>query len=316
MMASPLSSRLKARSLSLPPFAVAAVIGAASITYFATRRPIHCDAKTMAGQESTKTFSFPKTMLFAKQLTVSEVEQVNHDTKRITFTLPGGSHELSGVPGGGAVLTQHTPAGRFFPVLRPYTPISVEDEQGRIQLLVKKYPNGVASTYMHSLTPGQTLTVRGPIPTYYAWAPSNTARDVLFIAGGAGITPIYSLTNSILKNPEDKTRIDLVWGVNGVRDIVLKDELEALQKQHPDRLRVTYCVSGSGDTQLDATYKKGYITQTVLQEVVKRYETGKWGDVKGKKVFLCGPPVMEDAIAGTSGILQGLGVDKRSIHRF
>jgi cytochrome-b5 reductase len=138
----------------------------------------------------------------------------------------------------------------------------------------------------------------------------------LFIAGGAGITPIYSLTNSILKNPDDKTRIDLVWGVNGVRDIVLRDELEALQKQHPDRLRVTYCVSGSGDTQLDAMYKKGYITQAVLQEVVNRYDTGNWGDVKGKKVFLCGPPAMEDAIAGRSGILRELGVDKRSIHRF
>lgn len=190
-----------------------------------------------------------------------------------------------------------------------------------LQLLVKQYPNGVASTHMHSLRPGQELIVRGPLPTGYSWTPSTTARDVLFVAGGAGITPIYSLIKSILSNQDDKSQIALVWGVNGTRDIVLKHELESLQKQHPDRLQVTYCISGSGSTELsddnqDARYKKGYVDRGVLQEIINRFDTGTWGDVKGKKVLLCGPPAMEDAIAGKSGILSNLGVDKSSVHRF
>lgn len=37
-------------------------------------------------------------MLFSRELKVKEVEQVNHDTKRIVFDLPGGDNEISGVP--------------------------------------------------------------------------------------------------------------------------------------------------------------------------------------------------------------------------
>lgn len=287
----------------------------------------------------TTTLSFPRTMLLPKQLTVTKVEQVNHDTKKITLSLPGGSDEISGVPAGGeininsdlqtpglttpgAILTQHTPSGRWFPVLRPYTPISDADEHGNLQLLIKQYPNGAASTYMHSLRPGQELTVRGPMPGY-TWAPSSVARDVLFIAGGAGITPMYSLTKSILRDPNDKSRIQLVWGVNGTRDIVLKDELESLQKQHPDRLRVTYCISGPerlaetlDDAAIPGKYRKGYVNQQVLREVTAHFKTGTWGNEKGTKVFLCGPPAMEKAIAGPSGVLRELGLNGKDVYKF
>lgn len=47
------------------------------------------------------TLSFPRTMLLSQKLVVTHVDQVNHDTKRITFALPGGVNELSGVSPGG-----------------------------------------------------------------------------------------------------------------------------------------------------------------------------------------------------------------------
>lgn len=174
---------------------------------------------------------------------------------------------------------------------------------------------------MHSLTPGDTLRIRGPIPGY-SYSPAQTPRDLLFIAGGAGITPIYSLAKGVLSGSDDKTRIQLIWGVNGTRDIVLKEELEQLQKQFPDRLQVTYCVSGS-EAKPDAPslgdedkYKKGYINKMVLQDAIARCESGSFGDAKGTKVFLCGPPAMEDAVAGSKGVLAELGIQKKQIHRF
>lgn len=48
----------------------------------------------------TKMLSMPSGMLFSKQLTVQSSEQINHDTKKITFTLPEGSSQISGVPAG------------------------------------------------------------------------------------------------------------------------------------------------------------------------------------------------------------------------
>jgi len=173
---------------------------------------------------------------------------------------------------------------------------------------------------MHSLAPGQKLTVRGPIPGY-SYTASQTPRDLLFVAGGAGITPIYSLAKGILSDDGDKTRIQLLWGVNGTRDIVLKNELETLEKQHPDRLQVTYCVSGpEGKAEApslgdEKKYKKGYINRTVLQEAIARCNAGTFGDAKGVKVFLCGPPTMEQAVA-EKGALGQLGFQKKEVHRF
>lgn len=175
---------------------------------------------------------------------------------------------------------------------------------------------------MHSLTPGQTLTVRGPIPGY-AYKPSEQKdRDVVLIAGGAGITPIYSLAKGILSNPGDKTRVHLLWGVNGTRDIVLKTELEALEAAFPDRLKVTYAVSGP-ESAPDAPslgspgkYRKGYVNKSLLQETIAQCEKGSLGNEKGTKVFLCGPPKMEDALAGRAGVLGELGVTRKDIHKF
>ena len=174
---------------------------------------------------------------------------------------------------------------------------------------------------MHALQPGQELTVRGPIPGY-TYKPAPSSKDIILVAGGAGITPIYSLTKGILINPDDKTRIQLLWGVNGTRDIVLKEQLEALEQQHPDRLRVRYAVSGpeakpeAPSLGPEERYKKGYVDGSMLEEAIARCKQGSWGDEKGTKVFLCGPPSMEDAIAGKQGVLGQLGVTKKEINRF
>ena len=175
---------------------------------------------------------------------------------------------------------------------------------------MKKYPNGKASTHMHNLQPGQTLTVRGPLPGA-SWKPSTDSnRDVLLVAGGAGITPIYSLTRGILSDPADKTRVQLVWGVNGTRDIVLKDELDSLQKQYPDRLSIVYAVSGPeakpdapslGD---EARFRKGYVDKSLLQETISRCQQGNWGDVQGKK----GVPLWTAEYGdGGAGLVDGVG---------
>lgn len=110
--------------------------------------------------------------------------------------------------------------------------------------------------------------------------------------------------------------------MNGTRDIVLKDELEALEKQYPDRLHVTYAVSGPeakpdapslGD---ESKWRKGYVDKSLLQEAIAKCQKGTFGSEKGEKVFLCGPPKMEEAIAGKNGVLAELGVQKKEVHRF
>lgn len=79
-----------------PFISAAAATTVVGIVYYAARpSPLRLDS---AYREPTEALSFPRSMLFSRELKVKQVEQVNHDTKRITFELPGGENEISGVP--------------------------------------------------------------------------------------------------------------------------------------------------------------------------------------------------------------------------
>lgn len=175
--------------------------------------------------------------------------------------------------------------------------------------MVKKYPNGKASTHIHSLVPGDTLTFAAALKGH-AWTP-NQARQVYLIAGGAGITPIYQLAQGILNNPADKTKIRLVFGVNTERDLLLREELEAFKTRFPDRFDYVYTVSHPEDVQVGGDFRKGYVTEELLRGVVRAD-----GDAM---VFVCGPPAMENELVGPSGragILARLGFEKGQIVKF
>lgn len=101
---------------------------------------------------------------------------------------------------------------------------------------------------------------------------------------------------------------------------MLKDELASLQMEHPDRLRVSYFISGSEADAWAPTSpedrQKGYVDKKALEKVVQQCEAGRFGDEQGTKVFFCGPPGMQEAIAGKKGVLGELGVVKKQIHIF
>ncbi|OTB00688.1 hypothetical protein M426DRAFT_324052 [Hypoxylon sp. CI-4A] len=238
-------------------------------------------------------------------LELESTEAVNHNTKRLRFKLPD-PEAVSGLTLTSALLTYSWPKGCMLPALRPYTPVSDLDKQGALELLVKRYPNGKQSTHIHSLQPGDSLRFVTRIPGYN-WQP-NKHPDITLIAGGAGITPIYQLIRGIFQNPDDHTKVTLVFGVNTDADLLLKKEFDEYQARFPDRFKVVYTVSQPAD---GSPLRKGYVTKELLMEVGPIPSDGK--------VFVCGPPPMEGALVGSwrkSGILQELGYRKDQIHKF
>ena len=119
-------------------------------------------------------------------LKLESVENINHNTKKFRFALPN-SDDVSGLQIASALLTKYKGPEMEKPVIRPYTPVSDEDQQGYIDLIVKRYPNGPMSEHMHNMNPGQRLDFKGPIPKY-PWEP-NKHDHIALIAGGTGITP-------------------------------------------------------------------------------------------------------------------------------
>ncbi|KAJ6013508.1 oxidoreductase NAD-binding domain-containing protein [Penicillium herquei] len=234
--------------------------------------------------------------------------QVNDNTKRLRFQLPD-PNSNGGLTLTSFILTFHKPANGWLPVIRPYTPINNFNEPGYIELLVKKYPNGPVSSHLHSLKPGDTLSVRAPMSSF-KWKP-NEFESVNLIAGGAGITPIFQLIQGILNNPADRTKIKLIFGQHGQGS----DELDAFERGFPDRLKVVYAVSNATD---GSPFYKGKVTKELLQKELVGVKDGK-----AMKIFLCGPPPMEASIFGKKvwfsnqkGALEELGYSTGQVFKF
>lgn len=195
------------------------------------------------------------------------------------------------------------------------TPVSDEGVQGHMDLLVKVYPNGPMSTHLHSMKEGDSLEIKGPIPKY-PWTP-NKHSHVALIAGGTGITPMYQLIRAIFNNPEDKTKVSLIFGNKTEEDILLREEFDKLEKENPDRFK-TFMTLDTPPKNWE--HGKGFITKEVLTEVLPDAKT------ENIKIFICGPPPLYKTISGPkvsptdqgdlSGILKELGYTKEQVYKF
>ncbi|RMZ84162.1 hypothetical protein DV738_g780, partial [Chaetothyriales sp. CBS 135597] len=305
----------KGSSGSATPWIVgAAAIGAGAFGYsfLGSKAPADRPAEKKASPEAKKIFTGGDQGFL--DLKVKEVQDYNHNTKKIIFELPD-PDAVSGLHVASALLTKYKAPDQEKATIRPYTPISDEDEKGHLDLLVKVYPKGPMSTHIHSLKPGDTLAIKGPIPKY-AWSP-NKHDHITLIAGGTGIAPMYQLVRSIFSNPEDKTKVSLVFGNIAEEDILLREEFDKLEKKYGDRFKVFYTLDKPSSNW---KFGKGYITKELLKEVIP--------DPKSEniKVFVCGPPPLYKAISGgkvspadqgeLDGILKELGYTKEQVYKF
>ena len=185
-----------------------------------------------------------------------------------------------------------------------------------MDLLVKVYPNGPMSEHLHSMKPGETLSFKGPIPKY-GWS-TNKHDHVTMIAGGTGITPMYQLIRGIFNNPQEKTKVSLIFGNISEKDILLKEEFDAIEKDFPHRFKAFYTLDKPESD--DWPHGKGFITKDLLKEIIPDPQS------ENIKVFICGPPGLYKAISGAktspqdqgelTGILKDLGYTKEQVFKF
>ena len=142
------------------------------------------------------------------------------------------------------------PDGTRKPVIRPYTPTSSAGAVGHLDLIVKIYEAGVMSAHIGKLAVGDALEMKGPIVKLPYEA--NTWPAIGMVAGGTGITPMLQVAAAALADPADKTKVSLVYGNVAEEDILLRDEIDAMAKAHPDRFEVGPRNARRGNTRARA----------------------------------------------------------------
>ncbi|KZF22036.1 ferredoxin reductase-like protein [Xylona heveae TC161] len=307
---------------SIPIYAGVAAAAALGGYYYISKQPSANDAPKPSQEQKVvpKDAGARQSLTFKGgdqgwiSLKLDNVEEINHNTKRFRFELAD-KDDVSGLNIASALLTKYKGPEMEKAVIRPYTPVSDEDTQGYIDLVVKKYPNGPMSEHLHSMNPGQRLDFKGPIPKY-PWE-ANKHNHIALLAGGTGITPMFQLTRAIFKNPDDKTKVTLVFGNISEQDILLKKEFEELENTYPNRFRAFYVLDNPPEGW---TQGKGYITKELLKTVLPEPKS------ENIKVFVCGPPGLYKAISGTKkspadqgeldGYLKELGYSKDQVYKF
>lgn len=122
------------------------------------------------------------------------------------------------------------------------------------------------------------------------------AEEVVFIAGGIGITPFMSMLR-YMNDKDMRQKVLLLWANKTEDDILFREELAALEENRPS-LRIVHVLSRQDSWQGE----KGHINREKLSKWVKDF---------GKPVFfICGPPLMMEAVKSE---LRNLGVPSRRI---
>ena len=137
---------------------------------------------------------------------------------------------------------------------------------------------------MAALLPGATIKVKGP-KGQMVYEP-NMVREIGMLAGGTGITPMLQIIRAILKTPDDKTTVTLIYANVTIQDILLKEDLEGLTKRYPEKFTLYLVVERQSDSWTGGV---GYITE----EMISQYCPPPAKDIK---ILICGPPPMVSAM--------------------
>ncbi|XP_068046798.1 NADH-cytochrome b5 reductase 3-like isoform X1 [Anomalospiza imberbis] len=235
-------------------------------------------------------------------LRLIDKEEVSHDTRRFRFALPSMEHVL-GLPLGQHIYLSARIDGAL--VVRPYTPVSSDDDKGFVDLVVKVYFRGVhpkfpdggkMSQYLDSLKIGDTIDFRGPSgllvykgkgkfdirPEKKAEPVTKTVKYVGMIAGGTGITPMLQIIRAIIKDKDDPTTCQLLFANQTEKDILLRSELDEIQAQNPGRFKCWYTLDRAPENW---DYSQGFVNQ----EMIRDHLPPPQNDVL---ILMCGPPPM------------------------
>lgn len=164
---------------------------------------------------------------------------------------------------------------------RPYSISSSPAQTAYYDLTIRRQQGGFVSDFLlDRVKAGDRFQASGPAGHFHH-NPLIHGRDLVFIAGGSGVTPFMSMIREATDRGLDRA-IHLVYGNRNESDIIFRDEL-AWRAQRHAAFTCTHVISepSNGYTGL-----RGLITAEVLGRAI--------GSAEGKTFFLCGPAALYD----------------------
>jgi predicted ferric reductase len=232
-------------------------------------------------------------LLLGKPFRVVGVESEVPDVWTLTLKAPEG-RSFHFVPGQFQFLRFH---GADVPSEEhPFTIASSPARSGRIGVTIKA--SGDFTAAIGRVRPGDRATVHGPFGRFsHTLYPEE--GDLVFVAGGVGITPLMSMLRS-MRDRSEARRVLLVYASRSPAHVLFAEELEAMRTGGYPALRVAHVLADAPPSWAGET---GRLDADRLLRLC--------GSADGKAFYLCCPPLMMTTLIRE---LQRAGVSPRRIH--
>jgi ferredoxin-NADP reductase/ferredoxin len=235
-----------------------------------------------------------RTQPWSGTLRVAAIFRETRDTKTFRMMNPqGGNLPFTFLPGQFLTFSVEIAGKR---VRRSYTIASSPAQTGYVEVTVKRQEHGAVSCHLHDhVAVGSLLDISAPAGRFTF---TGERESIVLIAGGVGMTPMMSVIRYLtdISFPGD---IFLLFGARSTEDFIFREELEYLQRRHPN-LHIAATMSRAEGTAWMGP--EGPISKEFIARAVP--------EIAGRHVHLCGPPPMMEAIKAE---LADLGVPKEQI---
>ena len=153
---------------------------------------------------------------------------------------------------------------------------------------------GRVTSALHEMLPGDIIGIRGPYGNGFPikdWK----GKNIIFIGGGIGLAPIWSVLNTALGKKEEYGDLTLIYGARTSKDLVFSDELKEIKKKIAVHLSIDV-------EESDWNEFVGFVPQNV---------TDKKPSPNNAIAITCGPPIM---IKFVIKALEDLGFEDEQIY--
>ena len=132
--------------------------------------------------------------------------------------------------------------------------------------------------WLHSMEPGQQITIRGPYGNGFPVDTDFKGKDLLVIAGGIGLAPVRSVINYVRDKRENYGSIQVIYGSRSKDDLVKYQEI--IDEWEADPMMTVNLTIDREQEGWDGHV--GFVPNYVKE----------LNPDLSKTVIMCGPPVM------------------------
>lgn len=171
---------------------------------------------------------------------------------------------------------------------------------------VRRKQNGEISRHiLHDWKVGDVVTSLLPSGRFTHDALQTTPRDIVMMAAGSGISPVYALLKYILK-AEPTARVTLLYSNTSPETAIFREAVETLQTQYPHTFTLIHFYS-SGTLHEMPVYRR--LSNIVLEPLIN---TRLHYNRRLAQFYFCGPPEYMRMIQLT---LTFMGFDATQLHK-